>query len=131
MTGRRPRPIDIVGALIVLAIIIGVIANRGSSHKAAPAPKATTPLDCLQEAGLSNVEQRTRTFFRGNNLDPFFMIGIDRLPSKRAAARAVHDADLVWSAQSGRYFVSGPSKSVDAQRLVTRIMFCLDGVEPT
>ena len=117
----------IVGALVVLGIIISAIANHGNSPKATAAPKATTPLDCLQEAGLTNVEQRTRTFWRGDNLDPFFMVGIDRLPSKRAAARAVYDADLVWSAQSGRYFVSGPSRDVDAQRLVTGIAFCLDG----
>jgi hypothetical protein len=109
--------------------LIAIAAYGGSGDKSSgvgnAAPKVATPLGCLQEAGLSNVEQRMPTFWRGDNLDPFFMVHVDRLPSYRAAAQAVHDADLVWAAQSGRYFVAGPSKSVDDQGLVGNVASCL------
>jgi hypothetical protein len=86
---------------------------------------ASSPKDCLSQAGLSNVEQRDANIWRGFNDDPFFGVIVQSLPSAAKAKKAAHQADLVHAYAAGRYLVTGPVTSADDQGITQTVADCL------
>jgi hypothetical protein len=81
---------------------------------------AAAPLDCLEQAGLSNPEQRDDDFWRGGN------VRVQRMTSAAEARSAEHDAVDVWAAAAGRYAVFGTFKTSDDSRAdVEAVADCL------
>ena len=80
---------------------------------------ASSPEDCLSQAGLSNVEPRDTRLWRGNNHDPFFLVVVQSLPTAAKAKEASQQADLVYAYAAGRYLVTGrprrPTTGASAQ----------------
>lgn len=101
--------------LFVLAIGLGSGSSSGSATpSSASAAEETTaapdPIGCLEDLGLSNVEERSSEIWRGNNDAPFYLIIVHLLPSKAEARQGVRDAVDVYAAQTGSYAVTGPLK---------------------
>ena len=86
---------------------------------------ASSPEDCLSQAGLSNVEQRDTRLWRGNNHDPFFLVVVQSLPTAAKAKKAAQQADLVYAYAAGRYLVTGPATSADDQGITQTVADCL------
>jgi hypothetical protein len=76
------------------------------TEEAAP----SDPLDCLEQAGLSNPEQRDADLWRGGS------VRVHRMTSAAEARSAVRDAVDVWAAAAGRYAVFGTLKTSDESR---------------
>jgi hypothetical protein len=80
---------------------------------------AADPVSCLDQAGLSQVEQRSNDYWRGNNNSPFYQVGVDELASAREARKAVRDATDVYAASGGKYLVTGPARPSAGGQLST------------
>ena len=105
--------------LTVVALIL-VLAGCGESDSESSATSETTatvaetqtttetpqtmvsndPLACLEEAGLSNVEERDVDFWRGYHDEPLYAITIHKLATQAKAPTVV----------AGTYAVTGPFK---------------------
>ena len=88
-------------------------SSDSSSSDSDPIELANDPMSCLDGLELSNVEQRSSRYWRGNyesTFGPFYQIGVALLPTKAEARRSVADATDVYAEQSGRYMVTGPLK---------------------
>lgn len=96
-------------------------AETAPPAEAAPAD----PLSCLEEAGLEDAEQRDANLWRGTDPDDASLVIVDRMELAAAAARAVREADLVWSASAGRYFVHGASRESGDGEKVDEVADCL------
>ena len=87
------------------------------------------PLACLEEAGLSNVEERDVDFWRGYHDEPLYAITIHKLATPAKAPTVV----------AGTYAVTGPFKvaaegeglssdeGLGADALVQEVAACLSG----
>jgi hypothetical protein len=95
-------------------------------------------MSCLDQAGLSQTEQRESDFWRGYNESPFYQVSVDQLGSAGEARKAVRDATDVYAASSGTYLVTGPARpsaggnlssgeADAAQSLVDAVASCLSG----
>jgi hypothetical protein len=113
----RVSKIALVAVVVVFALIaIGELAG-GSDDGSDDAVETTTavqvaddPIACLDDLGLSNVEQRSNDFWRGYNDSPFYQVGVALLPTEAEARQAVADATDVYAAQGGVYVITGPAK---------------------
>ena len=70
-------------------MIVGVLSLSGcgdSADNEADSPDAVlSPVECLDAAGLSNVEERASDFWRGHHDSPFYQVSIQRLASQAEA----------------------------------------------
>lgn len=64
------------------------------------------PLSCLEDAGLSNVEERSSDFWRGYHDSPFYQVSVQLLASKAEARNLARDAVDVYATQAGEYVVT-------------------------
>jgi hypothetical protein len=85
------------------------------------------PLECLEEAELENAEQRDSDLWRGTDPSDGTLVIVDRMTSAADATQAVRDADLVWSASAGRYFVHGAFREAGDSAKVEAVAQCLRG----
>jgi hypothetical protein len=89
--------------------------GSGAPAEDAPAEERAakpTPISCLEEAGLSGVQQRAKNLWRGFTSEGTVVL-VDKLESKAEVRRAVRQADLVVSEAVGRFFVHGPLLDAD------------------
>ena len=122
-------------AIIALTLALVSAGCRGGSstspatvvrgHTASQTQAASSPEDCLSQAGLSNVEQRDTDLWRGNNDHPFFLVTVKSLPTAAQANKAAQQADLVYAYAAGRYLVTGPVTSADDQGITQTVADCL------
>jgi hypothetical protein len=68
------------------------------------------PLTCLDDAGLSNVEERSTDFWRGYHDGPFYQVSVQELSSTAEARDLERDAIDVYAVQAGKFVVTGPAK---------------------
>ena len=95
-------------------------------------------MECLDAAGLSDVEERASDFWRGYHDSPFYQVSIRRLASQAEATDLAADAADVYAMSSGVYVVTGPAKpsaggpvdddeAAAAESLVAEIAGCVGG----
>ena len=123
-------------------MIVGVLSLSGcgdSADNEADSPDAVlSPMECLDAAGLSNVEERASDFWRGHHDSPFYQVSIQRLASQAEATDLAANAVDVYAASSGVYVVTGPAKpsagglvdddeAAAAESLVAEIAGCVGG----
>jgi hypothetical protein len=126
---------------LAVAALLGASCGGSDDNSAEPqtqtrAPTQTTtptqtaeaapsgPLECLEQAGLSDPEQRDADLWRGGS------VRITRMPSTAQAQRGVRDAVDVWAEAAGRYAVFGVFKSAstasrESQADVKAVAACL------
>jgi len=80
---------------------------------------------CLKSAGLSSVEYRGGGIWRGDNLNPFFTVIVQKVASPSAARKDAKVADLVHAAAAGRYLVTGPSRGTNDRGITALVASCL------
>jgi hypothetical protein len=108
------------------------VATEGSGSTVAPedtssqGQPADLAMECLSQAGLSNVEQRDADLWRGFSDDPFFLVAVHSLPTAAKAKKAAQQADLVYAYAAGRYLVTGPAKAADDKGITESVAHCLD-----
>ncbi|HXG76403.1 MAG TPA: hypothetical protein VNJ53_07525 [Gaiellaceae bacterium] len=96
------------------------------------------PLTCLEDAGLSSVEERSSDFWRGYHDSPFYQVSVQLLASEAEARDLARDAVDVYAAQAGEYVVTGPAKAsaggqvgpdeaAEAEALVQDVAACVGG----
>ena len=71
--------------------------------------RSSPPLDCLDSAGLEQVEKRSGDTWRGFDTVNGGLIVVQRLQSEAAARDAEQAADLVGSLSTGPYLITGPT----------------------
>jgi hypothetical protein len=115
----RLSKIALVAAVVVFALVVIGELVGGSDDGSDDAVETTTvsddaaetttavqvaddPIACLDDLGLSNVEQRSNDFWRGYNDSPFYQVGVALLPTAAEARQAVADATDVYAAQEAR-----------------------------
>jgi hypothetical protein len=108
-----------LAALLAVIAVIGVgMANANDS--------AADPQSCLRDEGLSDVEQRDESLWRGFHQDPFYAVLVQKLANPAEAASLVADADLAVAAQSGSFVVTGPAPGAPgAREVVDAIAGCI------
>jgi hypothetical protein len=134
------RTLAVVALILVLAGCGGSDSSDTSEPtttvEATPTTPETThtmvsnrPLACLEEAGLSNVEERDVGFWRGDHDEPLYAITIHKLATPAKEPRVV----------AGEYAVTGSFKVIavgrgltgneglQADALVQIVADCLDG----
>lgn len=117
---RLSRVLAVAAAAVSLSGCEEEETGGGSGGSRVPADEApaeekaakATPISCLEEAGLSDVEKRAKNLWRGFTADATVVL-VDKLESKAEARRAERQADLVVSEAVGRYFVHGPLLDAD------------------
>jgi hypothetical protein len=144
---RRPREDLAVSRTLTVVALILVLAGCGGSNSESSDTSETTveatetttettptivsndPLACLEEAGLSNVEERDVGFWRGYHDEPLYAITIHKLATPAKAPTVV----------AGTYAVTGPFKvaaegeglssaeGLGADALVQEVAACLGG----
>jgi hypothetical protein len=127
-----PRTLTIVALILVLA---GCGGSDPESSDAQTTTETTqtivsndNPLACLEEAGLSNVEEREVGVWRGLHESPGFAIVVHKLrkpakaPSVVAGAYAVTGSFKVAAEGTGL-----PNWGLDADVLVQEVADCLGG----
>jgi hypothetical protein len=146
---RRPREDLAVSRTLTVVALILVLAGCGGSDSESSDTSETTatveatqtttettqtivsndPLACLEEAGLSNVEERDVDFWRGYHAEPLYAITIHKLATPAKAPTVV----------AGTYAVTGPFKvaavgeglsseeGLGADALVQEVAACLGG----
>ena len=116
---RRREDLTVSRTLTVVALILVLAGCGGSGSESSDtsdttatveATQTTTetmqtivsndPLSCLEEAGLSNVEERDVDFWRGDHEEPLYAITIHKLATPAKAPTVV----------AGTYAVTGPFK---------------------
>jgi hypothetical protein len=147
--GRRPREDLAVSRTLTVVALILVLAGCGGSDSESSDTSETTgtveatqtttettqtmvskrPLACLEEAGLSNVEERDVDFWRGYHDEPIYAITIHKLATPAKAPTVV----------AGTYAVTGSFKvaaegeglswdeGLGADFLVQEVAACLSG----
>jgi hypothetical protein len=145
--GRRPREDLAVSRTLTVVALILVFAgcggpdssNTSETTATVEATQTTTetthmivsndPVACLEEAGLSNVEERDVDFWRGYHDEPLYAITIHKLATPAKAPTVV----------AGTYAVTGPFKvaaegeglsseeGLGADALVQEVADCLGG----
>jgi hypothetical protein len=143
---RRPREDLAVSRTLTLVALILVLAGcGGSDSKSSEATETTTtveatptttettqtivssrPLACLEEAGLSNVEEREVGLWRGLHENPAFAIVVHKLAKPAKAPIVVAGAYAV----TGSFKVAAegtglPNWGLDADFLVQEVADCL------
>lgn len=98
---------------------------------------AIDPMTCLEDAGLSGVEQRDNDLWRGFHEGPFYAVIVHELRLPARARTVVREAVDVYAAQAGSYAVTGPFKAgvegaqataaegAEAEALVREVAACL------
>ena len=118
-------------AIIALTLALVSAGCRGGSSTspatvtASQTQAASSPEDCLSQAGLSNVEQRDTDLWRGSKDLPCFLVTVKSLPPAAQANKAAQQADLVDAYAAGRYLVTGPVTSADDQGITQAVADCL------
>jgi hypothetical protein len=124
--------------LTIVALILALAGCGGSDPESSDAQTTTettqtivsndNPLACLEEAGLSNVEEREVGVWRGLHESPGFAIVVHKLrkpakaPSVVAGAYAVTGSFKVAAEGTGL-----PNWGLDADVLVQEVADCLGG----
>ncbi len=122
--------------LTVVALILLLAGCGGSDSESSDTQTTTThtiasndPFACLEQAGLSNVEERDADFWRGYHDEPLYAITIHKLATPAKAPTVV----------AGTYAVTGPFKvaaegeglssaeGLGADALVQEVADCLGG----
>lgn len=143
---RRAREDLAVSRRLTVVALILMLAGCGGSDSESSGTSETTgtveatqtttettlsndPLACLEEAGLSNVEERDVDFWRGNHDEPLYTITIHKLATPAKTPTVV----------AGTYAVTGPFKvaaegeglsseeGLLADALVQEVAACLGG----
>lgn len=129
-------------ALFALAVASGCGEDEATTTTTTDATTTTQeavssdPLTCLEEAGLSDVEERASDLWRGYHGSPFYQVTVHLLPSAAEARQVVNDAIDVYAAQGGEYAVTGPATvaaggllegdgGLEANRIVEGVASCL------
>ena len=107
----------------------GTVEATQTTTETTPTIVSMSPLACLEEAGLSNVEERDVDFWRGYHDEPLYAITIHKLATPAKAPTVV----------AGTYAVTGPFKvaaegeglssdeGLGADSLVKDVAACLGG----
>jgi hypothetical protein len=117
--GRPREDLAVSRTLTVVALILVLAGCGGSDSESSDTSETTAtveatqtttetkqtivgsdPLACLEEAGLSNVEERAVDFWRGYHDEPLYAITIHKLAKPAKAPTVV----------AGTYAVTGPFK---------------------
>lgn len=144
-TVRRPRDDLAVSRTLTVVALILVLAGCGGSGSqsadtsettATQSPTETTqtivsndPLACLEEAGLSNVEERDVGFWRGNHEQPVYAITIHKLATPAKTPTVVAGTYAV----TGSFKVAAEGESLSSEEglladaLVQEVAACLGG----
>jgi hypothetical protein len=94
---------------VLCLLIAGCGSSSGQAVESAP-PMSADPISCLQDAGLSHVEQQDADSWRGDWASPFYQVSVQEMASEADATSLVNEATDVYAAQGGRYVVTGPAK---------------------
>jgi hypothetical protein len=144
--GRLSKIVLVVVAIGIAVFAIGELAGGSDDEGTEVAVTETTtsgeprddPMSCLEDLGLSNVEQRDTDYWRGYNDSPFYQVGVALLPTEAEARQGVAAATDVYAAQGGAYLVTGPAKpsaggqvtpdeAATAEQQVEAVAVCLGG----
>ena len=124
-----PRTLTIVALILVLAGCGGSDPESWETRTTAETTQtivSNDPLACLEEAGLSNVEERDVGLWRGLHEDPAFAIVVHKLRKPAKAPIVVAGA----YAMTGSFKVAAegtglPNWGLDADFLVQEVADCL------
>jgi hypothetical protein len=143
---RRPREDLAVSRTLTIAALILVLAGCGDSESSETSETTATiettqtttentlsvsndPLACLEEAGLSEVEERDVDFWLGYHDEPLYTITIHKLATPAKAPTVVAGTYAVTGsfrvAAQGESLSSGEGLLADA--LVQEVAACLSG----
>ena len=126
-----PRTLTIVALILVLAGCGGSDPESSETRTTAETTQtivSNDPLACLEEAGLSNVEEREVGLWRGLHESPAFAIVVHKLRKPAKAPIVVAGAYAV----TGSFKVAAegtglPNWGLDADFLVQEVADCLGG----
>ena len=135
------RTLTVVALILVLAGCGGSDSESSDTSEATATVEATQtptetkqtivsndPLACLEEAGLSDLEERDVGFWRGNHEQPLYAITIHKLATPAKAPTVVAGTYAV----TGRFKVAAegtglPNWGLEADALVQEVAACLGG----
>lgn len=126
-----PRTLTIVALILVLAGCGGSDPESSETRTTAETTQtivSNDPLACLEDAGLSNVEEREVGLWRGLHESPAFAIVVHKLRKPAKAPIVVAGAYAV----TGSFKVAAegtglPNWGLDADFLVQEVADCLGG----
>jgi hypothetical protein len=87
-------------------------------------PTSEDPSDCMEEAGIANVEEESDVW-SGTDIADGAVVTVELKASAAEAKQAARDAELVWKATAGPYFVHGASTEGGDSGSVAAIADCL------
>ena len=124
-----PRTLTIVALILVLAGCGGSDPESSETRTTAETTQtivSNDPLACLEEAGLSNVEEREVGLWRGLHESPAFAIVVRKVRKPARAPIVVAGAYAVTGAFKVAAEATGlPNWGLDADFLVQEVADCL------
>jgi hypothetical protein len=119
------KPLKILGIIVGALFLVGLFGSFVNA-------RAGDPMACLEDGGLSNVEEQDTDLWRAFHDGPFYAVIVEQFSSEAEARQAVADATDVYAASAGMYSVTGPLKGsavdgAEAEELVRGVASCLGG----